>query len=65
MYKDNLALSNLQRLICHKTKANQILYILMYYKEDLAFNTLQWLIWHETTTPNKIKPPLWINSCAY
>ena len=27
MYKKNLALNNLQCLICHKSKANQILYI--------------------------------------
>ena len=27
MYKDDLALNNLQWLICHKTKPNQIIYI--------------------------------------
>ena len=27
MYKKDLALNNLQWLICHKTKSNQILYI--------------------------------------
>ena len=27
MYKDDLALNNLQWLICHKTHSNQILYI--------------------------------------
>ena len=27
MYKEDLALNNLQRLICHKTQPNQILYI--------------------------------------
>ena len=27
MYKEDLALNNLQRWICHKTQPNQILYI--------------------------------------
>ena len=27
MYKEDLALNNLQWLICHKTKPNQIIYI--------------------------------------
>ena len=27
MYKEDLALNNLQGLICHKTQPNQILYI--------------------------------------
>ena len=49
MYKEDLALNNLQWLICHKTQPNQILYNLIYmYKEDLALNNLQWLICHET-----------------
>ena len=30
MYKDNLALNNLQGLICYKTKLNQIIYIMIY-----------------------------------
>ena len=40
MYKENLALNNLQWLICHKTQPDQIIYIyLVYmYKEDLANN---------------------------
>ena len=40
MYKENLALNNLQWLICHKTQLDQIIYIyLVYmYKEDLANN---------------------------
>ena len=49
MYKEDLALNNLQWLICHKTKPNQILIYLIYmYKEDLALNKLQWLICHKT-----------------
>ena len=36
MYKKDLALNNLQWLICHKTKPNQILYIWYMYKR----------IWH-------------------
>ena len=50
MYKDYLALNNLQWLICHKTQPNQILYM---DKEDLALNNLQWLICHKTQ-PNQI-----------
>ena len=44
MYKEDLALNNLQWLICQKTQPNQIIYILYIYiyiyiyiyKEDLA-----------------------------
>ena len=54
MYKEDLALNNLQWLICHKTQPNQIIYILIYmYKEDLALNNLQWLICHKTKTKPK------------
>ena len=49
MYKEDLALNNLQWLICHKTQPNQIIYM---YKEDLALNNLQWLICHKTK-PNQ------------
>ena len=54
MYKEDLALNNLQGLICHKTqtKPNHI-YLLYMYKEDLALNNLQWLICHKTQ-PNQI-----------
>ena len=49
MYKEDLALNNLQWLICHKTQSNQIIYILIYmYKEDLALNNLQSLILNPT-----------------
>ena len=45
MYKEDLALNNLQWLICHKTQPNQILIYLIYmYKVDLALDNLQWLI---------------------
>ena len=37
MYELDLALNNLQWLICHKTKPNQILYM---YKGDLSLNNL-------------------------
>ena len=42
MYKEDLALNNLQSLICHKHNQNKpyIFYIYM-YKEDLALNNLQ------------------------
>ena len=55
MYKEDLALNNLQWLICHKTQPNQIIYIfnIYVYKEDLALNNLQWLICHKTQ-PNQI-----------
>ena len=45
MYKEDLALNNLQWLIYHKTQPNQIIYM---YKEDLALNNLQWLMCHKT-----------------
>ena len=53
IYKEDLALNDLQWLICQKTKPNQtksyISYIYIYiYKEDLALNNLQWLICHKT-----------------
>ena len=46
MYKEDLALNNLQWLICHKTptKPNHI-YLLFMYKEDLALNNLQWILY--------------------
>ena len=53
MYKEDLALNNLQRLICHKTQPNQIIYLIYMFKEDLALNNLQWLICHKTQ-PNQI-----------
>ena len=46
MCKEDLALNNLQWLICHKTKPNHI-YLIYMYKEDLALNNLQWLICHK------------------
>ena len=47
MYEEDLALNNLQWLICHKTKPNHIYSIYM-YEEDLALNNLQRLICHKT-----------------
>ena len=49
MYKEDLALNNLQWLICHKTqtKPNHI-YLIYICKEDLALNNLQCLICHKT-----------------
>ena len=46
-YKKDLALNNLQWLICHKTKPNPMYSIYM-HKEDLALNNLQWLMCHKT-----------------
>ena len=48
MYKKDLALNNLQWLICHETKSNTIIYLIYMYKKDLALNNLQWLICHKT-----------------
>ena len=49
MYKEDLALNNLQRLICHKTqpKPNYI-YLVYIYKEDLVLDKPQWLTCHKT-----------------
>ena len=49
MYKKDLALNNLQWLICHKkpNKPNHI-YVIYMYKENLALNNLQWLICHKS-----------------
>ena len=54
MYKKDLALNNLQWLICQKksTQPNHI-YLIQMYKRDLAFNNLQWLICQKTQ-PNQI-----------
>ena len=54
MYKEDLALNNLQCLICHKSQPNQIyIYSIYMYKEDLALNNLQCLICHKSQ-PNQI-----------
>ena len=53
MYKEDLALDNLQWLMWHRTKSNQIIYLIYMYKEDLALNNLQLLMWHKTK-PNRI-----------
>ena len=34
MYKEDLALNNLQWLICHKTLQNQSIYLSIYYAEN-------------------------------
>ena len=50
MYKEDLALNNLQWLICHKNSAKQNhIYLIYVYKEDLALNNLQWLICHKNS----------------
>ena len=57
MYKDDLALNNLQRLLCHKTQPNPTqpnpMYLIYISKHDLALNNLQLLICR-LTQPNKI-----------
>ena len=39
MYKEDSALNNPQRLICHKTKPN-IIYLVYMNKEDLSFDEI-------------------------
>ena len=42
MYKKDLALDNLQWLICHKTQISpNPIYLIYIYKENLAVNNLQ------------------------
>ena len=53
MYKEELALNDLQWLICHKTQPNQNIYLIYMSKKELALNNLQWLICHKTQ-PNQI-----------
>ena len=57
MYKDDLALNNLQWLISHRTQPNptkpNLLYSIYMYEEDLTLNNQQWLIFHKTQ-PNQI-----------
>ena len=49
IYIKDLALNNLEYLICHKTQPNKIiLYLIYMYKQNLALNNLQWLICHKT-----------------
>ncbi len=56
MYKEDLALNNIQWLIyqINPTKPNHI-YLIYMYKEDLVLSNLQWLICHKTKRkPNSI-----------
>ena len=52
MYKEGLALNNLQWLICHKTQPNQTkpnpVYLIYMYEGGLALNNPQWLICHRS-----------------
>ena len=49
MYKDDLALNNLQWLICHKPSQPNHIY-LIYNEQDMALNNLQGLICHKKET---------------
>ena len=45
MYIQDLALNNLEWLICHKTQPNPTepyIYLIYMHEEDLALNNLQW-----------------------
>ena len=53
MYKEDLALNNLQWLICHKTEPNQIIYLIYMYEEDLVLNKLQELICQKIQPTNQ------------
>ena len=49
MYKEDLALNNMQRLICQKKKQKKnksYVYFKYMFKEDLALNNIQRLICH-------------------
>ena len=52
MYKEDLALNNLDVWYAIKL-AQTKLYLIYMYKEDLALNDLKWLICHKTP-PNQI-----------
>ena len=53
MYRNDLALNDLQWLKCHETQPNQIIYLIYMYEKDLVLNDLQWLICHKNQ-PNQI-----------
>ena len=53
MYKEDLALNNLQDLIYLITQPNQIIYVFYVYNQDMALNTPQELICNKTQ-PNQI-----------
>ena len=50
--KEDLALNNLQGLICHNTQPNKIIYLIYMYKEDLELNNQHGLICHRTQANN-------------
>ena len=54
MYKEDLALNNLQWLICYKTQPKQNIYLIYMYKKGLTLNDPQWLRCHKTK-PNQTK----------
>ena len=47
MYKQDLALNNLQGLVCHKKDNHIYLIYKSMYKQDLALNKLQGLVCHK------------------
>ena len=53
MYKKDLALNNIQRLICHKTNPTRSYILKCMYKGNLALNNLKLLICHKAQ-PNQI-----------
>ena len=55
---EELKITLLQGLICHKTQQNQILYIWYMYKQDLALNNQQGLICHKTQSTHQPIPYL-------
>ena len=55
MYKQDLALNNLQWLLRHKTqKKKNHIYLMYMYKQDLALNNQQWLLRHKTQKKKQI-----------
>ena len=55
MYKEDLALNNLQWLISHKNQPTNHIYLIYIYKQDFALNNLQSLICNKTQlSPNSM-----------
>ena len=54
IYIEDSALNNLQGLICHKTKPNQIIYIYIYICIKMIWHQITYKGWY-TIKPNQTK----------
>ena len=52
MYEEDLALNNLQGLLCIKSNQTKSYIFNILWKQDLALDNQQWLIWFKTQ-PNQ------------